>query len=114
MMMDIFDEEEEDDYMDNNYGIRLQAKDVYGDLYGTPFFKNWCGLSFGGFIQPLTDTQKVMNQGIFQSSSTAYQILDGSMYKRRRTQNLRDGYARRDYYDWKNNWAESVKCLYYI
>ena len=199
LLMDMFDEEIEDDYINNN-GIRgVEARDVYGDLSGTAYFKHWCGLSpqlfeyiahhinyelstprniyfryseeenrgrirrrckitnnnrlinflhtmnenskiwdqaathgwnissvsqdfkhvlmaftktFGNFIRILSDEQKIMNQGLFTCSDTAYQILDGSMYRRRKTCNLKDGIARRDYYDWKRNWPESVKYIY--
>ena len=47
-------------------------------------------------------------QGTWEQYPDAYQLMDGSMYRRRKTKNLPDGVQREDYYDHKLKMPEAV------
>ena len=64
---------------------------------------------FGDWISDLTPAQRAAQQGLISDDyPTVVKILDGSMYRRRKTTHLPPGINRKDYYDHKRNWAEAI------
>ena len=86
---------------DNGWNPSSQSRDFRHVLW------HFVDTFAGQWIRPLTNAERISNR-IIPGYSTAYSIIDGCMFMRRRTKNLKPGIRRRDYYDKKHNHPESV------
>eukprot|EP01083_Nonionella_stella_P039453 107295_1 len=64
--------------------------------------------TFADWIRPMSNAEKLSEQGSFESAPQAYSIIDGSMFRRQKSAKLRPDITRADYYDHKHKTAESI------
>ena len=86
----------------NGWNISSVSRDFHHMLI------QFCRTFGDDWITPMSATQRTNCQGLWPNYPTAYQCLDGSKYRRRKTKNLPPGIERKMYYDWKHKMPEAI------